>query len=56
MPIDDGFPWSEFPDHYLTPGEVEEAFGEANADDEADLLVWAEARNAIAGEPANVPF
>ncbi len=31
--IDDGFPWSPFLDHYLTPGEIEDAFDDANAVD-----------------------
>ena len=39
--IDDGFPWSPFPDHYLTPGEIEDAFDDANATaDELSECDW----------------
>lgn len=58
--FDDSSPWSPFLDHYLTPGEIEEAFDEANAEaefaawqvqddrDEAAFLKWIEER----GQPA----
>ena len=51
--IDDGFPWSPFLDHYLTPGEIEDAFDEANGDNEAEFL---DSRAASILETAEVPF
>lgn len=36
MPNDDSFPWSEFPDHFVTQSEIEAAFDAANEEEEEE--------------------
>ena len=54
MPNDDSFPWSEFPERYLTRAEIEAAFDEAN-DADAMTLPYNPPAPSCVREPANAP-